>query len=165
MKNRSLNILIVALLLLACMAVVLIVFVEDVHRKFGENIAVSSDGVTESIKEVKDLMLNPTESKEYSVNLVCEATGKYAIALEFIEKIDGGMKNFVDVTVKLGADVVYEGSLAELLDGGERIEFEGTLEDDVPLPVSVCYMMPYDVGNEAQGTSADFNVKLTVEKI
>lgn len=164
MKNRSVNILIVALLLLAVMSVVLIVFVEHAHDRFKENITVSADGVTESVQVVRDLKLSPTETKEYSVNLVCEASGDYYISIDYTEKQDGGMKSFVNVTVSLGEEVMYEGSLIELLDADKVIDFEGTLEADDPLPVTIRYEMPYDVGNEAQGTTADFKVKFSIKK-
>ncbi len=164
MKNRSVNILIVSLLLLAAISVVFIVFIEYAHDKFGDDITVSENGVTESIKAVRDLRLNPTETKEYTVNLVCEASGDYYITLDYTEKQDGGMKSFVNITVSLGEEVVYKGPIAELLNTEKVVEFEGTLEADTPLPVTICYEMPHDVGNEAQGTTADFNVKFSVKK-
>lgn len=165
MKNKSVNILIVSFLLIGIMAVMLITFLGKAKEDFPENITVSSDGVTESILAVRDLKLSPTESKEYSVNLVCAASGSYHIYLDYEEKEDGGMKPFVDVTVKFDGEVVYEGELAALLrDDGELIQFEGELHAEEPLVVSICYLMPYDVGNEAQGTYADFDIHLKIEK-
>lgn len=164
MKNKSINILIVSLLMLGVMAVMLITFLGKVKEDFDKNITVSEDGVTESVLTVRDLKLNPTESKEYSVNLVCAATGSYHISIDYEEKADGGMKPFIDVTVKAGDEVVYEGKLTALLDNGEIIRFDGELYEKEPLVVSICYLMPYDVGNEAQGTYADFDVHLKIEK-
>lgn len=163
-KNSHINMLIVGLLLLVAMSVVLVVFIEYAHDVFDDNITVSSDGVTTSVKAVRDLRLTPTQSKTYSVNLVCEASGDYYIFLDYEETADGGMKRFVNVTVRLGDEVVYEGDLATLLDTDKVIEFEGTLEADDPLPVDITYEMPYETGNEAQGTSSDFNVKFTIKK-
>jgi hypothetical protein len=143
----------------------LITFLESVKQDFEDNIKVSEDGVTESVQQVRDLKLNPTESKEYRVDLVCAASGSYYIYIDYEEKEDGGMKPFVEVTVKLGDEVVYEGSLAALLeDGCEPIQLEGELHAEEPLPITVCYLMPRDVGNEAQGTYADFDLHLKIEK-
>lgn len=165
MKNKSVNILVVSLLLLGLVAVMLTVFLGGAKEKFPESITVSEDGVTESILAVRDLKLNPTESKEYSVSLVCDASGLYNIQLDYEEKNDGGMKPFVDVIVKLDGSVIYEGGLAELLDNdGEPIRFECELNATEPLVVSFCYSMPYDIGNEAQGTYADFDINLKIEK-
>ena len=164
MKNRSINMVIVAMLLLSTMATILIAFIIDVHDKFDERIKVRADGVTESVMAVRDLHLNPTESKEYTVDLVCEASGSYHIYFDYAEETDGGMKEFVKVTVSCGETVMYEGSLKELLDTDTVIYFEAILEADDPVPVTVRYEMPRDVGNEAQGTFAGFDVHIKVEK-
>ena len=165
MKTKSLNMLIVAFVLLGLMAVMIITFIEDTHDNFEKNITVDADGVTEEVLAVRELMLNPTESKEYSVNLVCAASGAYRIFLDYEEKSDGGMKPFVDVIVKSNDKVVYSGNLVELIDGKKTVEFDGELFAEDPLVVTVCYTMPGSVGNEAQGTFTDFDVRLKIEKI
>ena len=163
MKSKSLNILLVSLLLLGLMSVMLIVFLIKAHEDFPHNITVSADGKTETVLEVRQLRLSPTEKKEYSVNLVCDASGSYHIYLDFLEIADGGMKDFVNVTVKCAGFTVYEGDLKSLLDG-EVVTFDGVLESDDPLAVTICYEMPYEIGNEAQGTSADFDVRVRIKK-
>ena len=167
MKNRSVNILIVALLLLALMSVMILVFLEKAHDDFPNDITVVEDGVTESILPVRDLMLNPTESKEYSVNLYCAASGSYYVYLDYEETEDGGMKHFVDVTVKANDTVVYEGKLDKLIDDpDEIIQFEGELnaKSKDPFVISITYLMPREIGNEAQGTYSDFDIHLTIKK-
>ena len=164
MKNKSINILIVSLLLLAVMAVVLITFLTKAKEDFPKNITVDGDGVTESILPVRDLQLNPTESKEYSVNLVCDASGSYLITLDYVEKVDGGMKQFVDVTVTCGDIVLYNGSLSTLLDTDTVLEMEGVLEAEDPLTLTFRYEMPESVGNEAQATHSDFDINLKIAK-
>ena len=165
MKTKSLNILIVAFCLLGIIAIMLIAFLEQAHEDFPNNITVSSEGTTETVLEVRDLQLTPTEKKEYAVNLVCDASGDYDISLDYQETRDGGMKPFVNVMVKCADTVVYEGKLSDLLDGSAVVEFAGTLEAKDPLVVTISYEMPYEIGNEAQGTSADFDVVLKIEKI
>ena len=164
MKNRSVNILIVGLLLLVIMSVILVVFVEHAHGRFKEDITVSENGVTESVKTVRGLKLNPTESKEYRVNLLCKASGDYYIYIDYTETHDGGMKKFVNATVSLGDTVLYSGSLADLLDTDAVIEFVGTLEEEDPLPIVFHYEMPREIGNEAQGTSSDFDIEFKIVK-
>lgn len=164
MKNKSANILIVSFLLLGIMSVLLIIFMGNSKEDFENNITVEADGVTEKVLAVRDLKLNPTESKDYSINLVCSASGSYLISLNYEEKSDGGMKSFVDVTIKRNSEVIYTGSLAELLDNGILIEFEGELQATTPLVLTITYLMPINVGNEAQGTYADFEVHLKIEK-
>lgn len=164
MKNRSINMLIVAFCALACMAVALIFFIGYAHERFEDGITVTENGVTESVMEVRDLVLTPTAKKEYHVNLYCEATGGYNISLDYREKHDGGMKNFVVVKVSLGDKQVYEGMLSELLDEDITIDFPGELHADDPLTLTFSYEMPREIGNEAQGTSADFDIVIKIKK-
>ena len=164
MKNKSINMLIVALLMAGVMAVMLFVFIEDAHDKFEENITVDANGVTETLLEVRDLQLIPTQKSEYSVNLVCAASGDYYVYLDYIEEKDGGMKPFVVVNVSCDGKELYSGRLEELLDTDLVIEFEEKLEADEPRVITFVYEMPYETGNEAQGTYADFDIKLTINK-
>ena len=164
MKNKSINMLIVAFLLIALTAVMLIVFLDTSKDEFPKKITVSENGVTESVLPTRDLRLNPTESREYCVNLICAASGKYEITLDYEEKLDGGMKPFIEVTVKADGKTVYEGGLLELLDSDKTISFEGELHEKKPLPITISYHMPRDVGNEAQRTYSDFNVHLKIKK-
>ena len=164
MKKRSINMLIVGLLLLGLFAVVLIVFLEDTHDNFEENIVISQDGVTEEVLKFENLRLVPTQKTEYTVNLVCAASGKYHISLDYAEKTNGGMRDFIKVLIKYGDNVAYSGGLNDLL-LGSVVEFDGELYADDPLPITINYAMPEEVGNEAQGTFEDFIICLKIEKI
>ena len=164
MKNRSINMLIVALLLLAALSVTLITFLTKAKEDFPKEIRVNADGETETILAVRDLKLHPSESKRYDVDLICAASGSYYISLDYEEKTNGGMKPFVDVTVMCGDVVVYRGNLAALLDADVQIQFLGELHEKEPLPISVIYEMPRETGNEAQRTSAEFDICLKIKK-
>ena len=164
MKTRRLSIIVVAFLLLSMLSIMLIVFVQQAHEDFPENIRVGEDGKLDTIMTVQDLRLNPTEKREYDIHLYCAASGSYYISLDYEELRDGGMKQFVNVTVRCADMVIFEGMLTDLLDGDTVVKFEGNLESEDPLTVSVSYEMPEHIGNEAQGTSADFDIRLKIEK-
>ena len=163
-KNRSLNMLIVGMLVLCALSVTLAVFLYEAHEEFDDRIVVNEDGVTESIIPVRDLMLVPTETKEYSVDFFCAASGTYEFDVSYVETEDGGMKSFVNVTLTFDDEVIYHGPLAELLDTDKVIEFDGYLNDDDPVRVLFAYEMPYEIGNEAQGTWSDFNIVFAIKK-
>lgn len=164
MNVKHSNIIIVAMLLFAVLSIMLIVFLNQAHEDFKNDITVSASGVTEKTLTVRDLKLTPTQQTEFDVGLTCAASGSYNISLDYIEQRDGGMKHFIDVVVKYNGEVVYEGNLLELLDGDEIVRFEGVLEEKEPCTITIVYEMPIDVGNEAQGTSADFDIRLRIEK-
>ena len=165
MKTKSLNILIVALLLLGLMSVTLIIFLNEAHENFPDSVVINADDRSESVYTVQNLRLTPTQAREYEVNLVCDASGSYNIFLEYEETYDGGMKDFVDVTVTCHDRIIYQGPLSRLLNGDMRVEFEGELKSKDPLVVKIRYEMPKDTGNEAKGTSTDFDVRIIIEKI
>ena len=164
MKNKNINMLIVALLLAGLMAVMLIFFLEDAHDSFEEDIKIDQDGVLESTLAVRNLHLIPAQSREYKVNLVCKASGGYFVSLDYVEDKDGGMKEFVVVTVSCNGKLIYNGSLKTLLDTDLVLEFEEELYSDTPAVIVFNYSMPYEIGNEAQGTYADFDIKLNINK-
>ena len=163
MKSKSLNILLVSFFLIGIMSVMLITFLGQAHEDFPKNITINADETTESVYAIRNLRLTPAQQEKYVVNLVCAASGRYHIYLEYDETDDGGMKEYVIVTVQSGEQTVYQGPLTTLLDGYE-VAFDGELKSDDPLPVTICYEMPYTVGNEAMGTYVDFDVCIQIEK-
>ena len=165
MKNKSINMLIVAFVLLAVFSIVITVYIFQAREDFDDDIIVNEGGVTEAIFKERSLKLVPTEKKELEVNLFCKASGEYHVTVDFIELADGGMKHFVNVTVLCGGVTVYEGDLATLLDDpNEKVIFDSELYSKDPTPVIIRYEMPYETGNEAQATTADFNVHFKINK-
>ena len=163
MKEKSINILLVAMVLLSLLAVMMIMFLYRADLKFEDSITVNENGVTTSVLEVKDLTLTPGASRDYHVNLVCDATGLYHIYIDYEEVHNGGMKSFVNVRIMFGEQELYYGGLNSLLDG-EVVAFDGMLDHAEPLTLSFYYEMPLETGNEAMGTSAYFDIKLTIRK-
>ena len=165
MNKKTVFIIISALLMLGLMASMLLMLMMKAHVNFPKNIKVREDGVTEDVFAIRDLQLCPTESKEYEIDLFCDASGDYNITMAYGERKQGTMKHYVDVVVKANGETVYQGKLSKLIDGKEIVSFDGTLLAEHPLTVTVTYTMPYETGNEAQGTSADFDIHLKIQKI
>ena len=164
MKNKSINMFIAAMVLLCLIAIMLIVFLHRAHENFDDAVTVKANGVTESVFKVRDLTLTPTDVKEYDVNLYCEATGDYKISLDYREIHDGGMKDYVRVQIIFGEEVIYDGWLSDIIDKDIIVDFVGELHETDPLTLTFRYEMPRNIGNEAQGTSADFDIVLTAKK-
>ena len=166
MKNRSFYILITAMVLLSIMAVLLIFFLFNADQKFEGSIMVKENGITETLIPVRDLVLSPGVEKDYDVKLICDASGSYFVRIDFQEKADGdgGMKEFVDVIVEFDGKEVYQGRLTELIDEGFVIDTEHELKAKDPVDVTFRYIMPMEIGNEAQGTYAYFDVHIVIEK-
>lgn len=164
MKKKSLSILIVALAVIAALGGMMAIYLNDSKESFADSITVDRDGVTETVVSVQDLSLIPTEKKDYSVNLQSEIEGTFDVVLDYEETRDGGMKEFVVVTIKSGGSVVYEGALVDLF-GDLDVVFQVEIRNGETVDLNFCYEMPYSVGNEAQGTSADFDIHIRIQKV
>ena len=164
MKQRGITILTISFILLGMMGVMLLVFVNQAHDEFKEDVQVSENGVTEEVLAVRDLMLNPADKKQYEVKLTCPASGWFEITLDHEEIENGGMKPFVNVSVSCNENELYNGTLVDLLDNGTPVTLNEQLHATEPLVLRIAYEMPYETGNEAQGTFADFNIHLKIEK-
>ena len=164
MKNRSINMLIVATIVLTGMAIMLLLFLDDAHNTFEGDITVNEYGVTETVIPIRDLTLTPGDQKDYDVNVYCKATGSYHVSIDVIEDKDGGMKKFVNVKILSDGAQIYEGALTELIDDDLIIIFDAELDDSRPTVLTFIYEMPLDTGNEAQGTFSDFDIQVNIKK-
>lgn len=164
MSKLAIRILIAALCVLATMGGILAAYVQMAHEDFEENITLSKEGATHQTLSVQNLTLYPATSRTYTVHLRCKASGTYRILLDYEEKNDGGLKPFVDVTVRVGGRDAWRGTLAELLDGEVIPTLTGELQAKESFDVQVVYTMPEQVGNEAQDTFSDFDIHFIIEK-
>ena len=107
--------------------------------------------------------LLPGQERGYTVNLKGTRSGNYAVSLEFVEKNEGALKNYIDVTVRCGENErIYK--LSELL-GGTTVSITCKVTAAQPTVIQVIYTIPQEVGNDAQNATADFVINLTAEQI
>ncbi|MGN1052327.1 MAG: hypothetical protein ACI4SH_02930 [Candidatus Scatosoma sp.] len=165
MKKRTFISIIVALSMVSLAAICTCLFMVNAYYKFKKTVNVKADGITEATVSVSDLSLTPSQSKEYEISLVCDVAGKFSVELDYEEKNDGGMKDFVDVSVYAEGECVYEGGLADLLQPNSRVVFNSTLHAKTPNAVKIVYAMPAETGNEAKNTSATFDISVRIYKI
>ena len=108
-----------------------------------------------------DLKLSPSESGEYLFRLKAKRQSLYEISLCFNELRDAGMKALTDVRITVEDRVLFEGKMEELLKDGKSVIFDFEPKDDNGVALKIVYSMSDRVGNEAMGTSVDFNMVLT----
>jgi hypothetical protein len=114
----------------------------------------------------------PGYSETYEVKLKLADDGKYTFRLDFSETKDGGLKNYVDVTIKDGNKTVASGTLAELLRSG-TVNHETDVKNGKATLTFVYTMKEtyldgdgnaQEVTDEiAGGTSASFNIKIGIK--
>lgn len=164
MKNRSYNIMIVAMVVITAMSIMLILYLDNAHKTFEGDIEVNEFGVTETVIPVRDLTLTPGDIKDYEVNVFCRATGSYHVTVDFLESRDGKMKHFVNVRILAADEQIYEGTLKELIDEKPTVIFDAVLDESEPTVLTFIYEMPVEIGNEAQGTFSDFDIHVNIKK-
>ena len=163
MKSKSFGIMIIGLALLLIMSIVMLLFIVRAHERFHSDLAITVDGVTEKTLTVPSLQLVPGSQEEYDVHVKCEASGLYEVEVFYYEKQNGGLKNFVNAVMTLGDERVHKGALRDLIDG-EPVRFDWTFEEGEAMTLTISYEMPIEIGNEAKGTSAGFDVKIKITK-
>lgn len=123
----------------------------------------SSDPMVNNIIKVGELTLTPGTSKISSINLKCINTGGYLIRLEFKERGKGNLKDYLNVIIKYNNEVIFEDKLNKVFDNKDIYIDNVFLRDDEVF-LEVIYILPEDIGNEAQGAKAKFDIKLIIKQ-
>ena len=163
-KSKSIWILIISFIVVAFISIAIIFNNLDARSEFTNSVKIDGSGYAEKEIEVRNLQLHPNESKSYSIEVAPEFGGDYEISINYQEIKDGGLKEFETVSFSVDGKQVQSSSLKSLLDGKSSIVILQNFSEDKPLKLTVTYIMPYEVGNEAQGAYADFDVTLIFDK-
>ena len=162
-RRRTLRILILALCIYALVGIIAFLFIAIAHDDYRKEITIEVDDTPSAVLDMSWLDINPGESFEYVVNLKCRANGDYSVNFSFGENTRGGLEDFVEVELECG-EISYNGDLSALIDTDRSFTFDCYLSGESKTKILIRYSMPYEVGNDAQGTFADFSVLLTTSK-
>ena len=135
-------------------------YVKSAQSDYRDEATIEINGTTTKTLKVNFPAFKPGEHYDYAVNLKCKAEGEYNVELEFSQTLDGGLKDYLSVEITCG-DETYRNTLGVMLDGEEKPRFSRSLSADAVTKILFRFYMPVEVGNEAQGKVADFNVILT----
>ena len=146
------------LCLMAILGVVVWGFIENFFKD--PSVDFDTGGVSEVVS-VDGLALVPGKEREFSFQLKCRDSGEYQVGLMLTEKADGGLKPFVNVQVELDGKTILNGNLEEIMGSSAIVldEYEFSRES---VDLVITYMMPAEIGNEAMGTSADFDMHILI---
>lgn len=164
MKKSKINILIFCTIALVVIAMIFIMYILEANRTFNDRIVIRNDGKVHEILEVSDLSLLPSQSKDYEVELVSKLEGNFDIMLDYNERENGNLSSFVDVTIKVGDEVYYEGKLSDLFNDDNIVKFTIYLDKTEPQVILITYSMDIEVGNEAKNTYSTFVIDLKIDR-
>lgn len=119
-----------------------------------------------NVEEIEEISLKgfyPGTKQEYVLNITSEVPGEYSLDFIFKEIEDKGLKNHIIVSIVYDNVTQYEGRLSDLFDERTQIRLGTSLDETLPIKVTVTYSMPREVGNEAQLTSTLFDIIINAE--
>ena len=142
--------------------IVLVIVQCSADDEFTKNVKLEESGIVRENLHFSATGLRPGDTRDYTIIVTPEADAVYVLALDFEEENDGGLRDFIDVTLSYG-DTVVETTLTELF-AGKTVSFECDISKKVPARIHVVFSMSLDVGNEAQGATSDFGTYLTATR-
>lgn len=126
---------------------------------FSKEITLSGTVVHEELGVSLDGMV-PGKTVSYMVSFKGEISQTYDVSLVFTPAGDCTLADYIDVNVTLDGKQLNAGKLNAYLSGDAiNLGLSATEKDKSVLEIT--YTMPAEVGNEAQGASAAFNVEIT----
>ncbi len=163
MSKRTEYILIISFIVLTIVGIVfgIVAFCgQDAYAN--EKTIVLEDKVQSEMK-VSLTNIVPGESCNYSLHLKANKGDKFDVVMDF-EKTDAdSLAKFIDVDIIVNGESIGMSTLAELLEG-KQIKFIADFDGTKTVEVEIIYSMSVDIGDEAQHTSADFNILLTSKR-
>lgn len=156
MKKRLMFILMLACMLTAFTGIVIWTVMQE-ESNLEENTVIELNGETSKSLKAELVGFYPGCECEYSIALKGDLSENYYVEINFRSGGEsGGLESYLVVRIATSG-VTVEKRLAELLDGG-RIELGKNANK-----ITITYVMPSDVGNEAQGSSAAFYVDVSAK--
>lgn len=161
MKKVHLGFIIVLVLLIGVGAGLLIWILHS-NDNFVRDVELESEGVTtkELVYTTENFL--PGQTRDYSLSVHCSEAGDFSVSFSCKSTGTGVLWQFLDIEIIYG-EISKEVAFAELFEGS-ALDFDVSLEKDVPMSFTIRYKMPLDVGNEAQKERADFVLLMTAER-
>ena len=150
----------ITILVLISIVVIFVPTLYSLNNKYFK--ITSSDKLINNTLIISDLALKPGEQKSTNLTLDCLVTGKYKIVFSFQEQYFQDLNDYIIVIIKNDEKVFFEENLNYFFNNHIYVlnDFKkGNVEN-----IEIIYILPYDVGNEAQGKYTNLQIKITIEK-
>lgn len=124
-----------------------------------EDTVIEISGETNKTLKAELAGFYPGGEKEYVISLSGDSASEYDITLTFRDDEDtesGDLENYLTVKITT-EEITIEKTLKELLQG-ETLALGKTSDG-----IKIVYAMPQEIGNESQGTTADFYIDFTAK--
>ncbi len=162
-SKKTSYLLILSLVVITMLGVVIGVWFYVSQDKFSNEKTIVLNEQPQTEMEVSLSGLCPGMSISYEIHLKANEGDSFGLTMDFKKTDADSLAPFVDVEVKLGGETLDGAKLFEYLDGKQitfPTEFVGTSNIDI----EIVYSMGIEVGDEAQNTTADFNIVLSAKR-
>lgn len=106
------------------------------------------------------LNLVPGQEVQYTMSISSKDGPTYAVDFEFRNRGDSDLQDYVYVRMLIGEEELCNALLADVMDSGPISHYTRISEGD-PCEVTIIYYMPEEIGNEAEGAEAHFDLYVT----
>ncbi len=107
--------------------------------------------------------LCPGMRVSYEIHLKANEGDRFGITMDFEKTDTDSLAQFVDVEIRLSGEKIDGAKLSEYL-GGRQITFPTEFDSTSEIDIEIVYGMGIDVGDDAQNTTADFNIILSAKR-
>ena len=126
-------------------------------------IKVGLDGDGELV-EFRDMEMHPGDSLEFDIAITHEVEGDCQLKLDFIdaapEAVTNNLKDHIKIIIIFNGEKIYEDDLVEAIDK-ELAPIDCVLDEKDPVTMKIIYLMPIEVGNEAENAEAFIDLMIT----
>ncbi len=161
MKKVQLGFIIVLVFLIGVGAGLLVWLLHS-NDNFVQDVELESEGVTTKELAYSAENFLPGDTREYALTVHCAEAGEFSVSFSSKSTGTGVLWQYLDIEIVYG-ELSKEVAFAELFEGS-ALNFDVTLEEEVPMRFTIRYKMPLGVGNEAQKERADFVLLMTAER-
>lgn len=123
----------------------------------------SNEQVINNVISINDLSLEPGNSKRSKIELECISTNKYKLTLLFQEKETGMLKDYLDVEVYYNNDLIHKDNLNTMFNS-DGVSIIDDFYSGSNYEIKIIYILPNDIGNEAQGAKTKFDIEILIEQ-
>ena len=166
--------LIIAMGVLIIIGFLLLPFILKNDDKIVKSVIIVKDDVVSREYRIDNLEMIPGASDEREIKINFQTKGQYQIILDFVEKADGGLKDYVLVDAEYAEQkLIDEKVLSEVFALPEIAYTHNYVEHGDSLILTLCYSMPMEVGDgmsveeqqRVMNAYTDFNLLITLKRV
>lgn len=158
-KNRIMQITLCITSVFILIAAILVCYSLDAADET-EAISFCLENKETDVLHFENLCLIPGEECSYQVTLTGENPKAYDVTLHFEELFDLGLRKFAFVKVSLDGKIILD-DLIDTVMRSDDIGFTVDFGAEKDSQLEITYYLPLEVGNEAKGKEAIFDLYIT----